>query len=531
MINNQLKITNIHGVTASSCSNADLIFQKTGDKNIYEIVIDDLMLVKYSDDVEFMNKVKSLPLDKKRLAILLSMSNDHYSWDKLREKITGNRVSKLEHLKDLVKMFRDFIKVADVERKLLGEVMSPMDELARPMVDLVEKFNTDFWKTPKKVLDSSAGIGTFLIICAAKFMNGLKNYPGLEDPEVRFKYIIENCLYYGELQSRNAFLWLCAIDPYDEYDTNTYFGSFLTDENGNDEFNKHMKNVWKVDNFDLIIQNPPYQILKETAKNKESKNPKTQPIWHLFVQKSLSILKESGYMVMVHPGGWRDMNGVFKETQNILKSKKILELRIFPFKTGLDIFKAKTNFDYYILKNEENSGTITEIQCENGVIERFNLLDLDYIPGENIKLIQSITSKNEETVNFLHSYSAYEPRKNFISKEKSDINKHPVVYMVSYKNVPTFIYSSINDRGHFGLPKVIWASGSSGVIIDYKGEYGLSPFSAAIVDDIENLENIKKALESERFIKDVMLFKNGLGHKYNNKVISKLKKDFWKDFI
>lgn len=102
--------------------------------------------------------------------------------------------------------------------------------------------------------------------------------------------------------------------------------------------------------------------------------------------------------------------------------------------------------------------------------------------------------------------------------------------MVSFKNEPSFWYSSIN-KGHFGNKKVIWANGSSGVIIDNNGEYGLTQFSRAIVDDVENLYNIKKALESEKFIKEVMLFKNGLGHKYNNKVISMLKKDFWKEFI
>ena len=108
--------------------------------------------------------------------------------------------------------------------------------------------------------------------------------------------------------------------------------------------------------------------------------------------------------------------------------------------------------------------------------------------------------------------------------------------MVSYKDVPTFTYSNVNrfkgeHRGHFGFSKVIWAQGSSGVIIDKNGEFGMSEFSAAIFDDVENLENIKKALQSEKFIKDVMLFKNGLGNKYNNKVISMLKKDFWKEFI
>lgn len=68
-------------------------------------------------DTDLINYIKSLPLHKKRLAILSIMDDDQYSWDKLREKITGNKVSKIDHLKDLVKMFREFIKVAEVERK------------------------------------------------------------------------------------------------------------------------------------------------------------------------------------------------------------------------------------------------------------------------------------------------------------------------------------------------------------------------------------------------------------------------------
>lgn len=514
------------------------IYQTFKDGDDFEHIIDNYIIETHSDDTQKGEYLLSLPKREKRLKALSLRTKDLYEWKTLIDKITGSRVSNVDHLKQIIADFREFIKRAKVEDKLFGEVMTPLDELARPMVDLVEKYDLEFWKTPKKVLDSSAGIGTFLIICAAKFMNGLKNYPGLEDPDVRFKFIVENCLYYGELQSGNAALWLSVIDPYDEYKTNTFWGSFLSDKDGkynsdlNGVFDKHMKEVWTVDKFDLIIQNPPYSYLKETDKNKSSKNPKTQPMWQFFVQKSLKLLKEGGYMVMVHPGGWRDLDGVFKETQNLLKEKSILELHMFPFKSGLEVFGAKTNFDYYILKNKENKGCITEIHCENGSIERLNLLELDYIPGENINTIKNIFYVNkDDKVNFLHSYSAYEPRKIFMSKVENNSNLYPCVYMVSYKNIPTFLYSSRNDRGHFGQPKVIWASGSSGVIVDYKGEYGLTPFSAAIVDDVENLDNIKKALESEKFIKEVMLFKNGLGHKYNNKVISMLKKDFWKDFI
>lgn len=522
MLINQLEITNINGSTASTCSNVDLIYQKTGDKNIYEVVIDDLMLVKYSQDIEFINRVRSLPLDKKRLAILLSMNNDHYSWDKLREKITGNRVSKLEHLKDLIKMFRDFIKVAEVERKTHGEVMTPMDELARPMVDLVEKYDSEFWKNPNhKVLDSSAGIGTFLIICAAKFMNGLKNHPGLEDPEIRFKHIIENCLYYGELQSRNAFLWLCAIDPYDEYKTNTYFGSFL-----DDNFDKHMKDVWRVDKFDLIIQNPPYQVQQEGF-------TKTQPIWNLFVEKSIKILNDNKYMVMIHPNGWRNIDGVFKKIQNIIKERQLLEIKIFSDVQALKYFGASIFFDYYILKNKQGEKVKTKITTPNDETFFSDINRLEFLPDGNIDDIEKLIAKDgEETVNIIHSFSAYETRKSFISEKMTDDFIYPCISNVYRSEEPKFVYSSINTRGHFGVPKLVCGMASSGTnfFVDRNGDYGLTQFSFAIVDNPELLDDIKTAMKSKDFQKIIQSIPNN-SSAINFKILKTFKKDFWKNFI
>ena len=61
-------------------------------------------------------------------------------------------------------------------------------------------------------------------------------------------------------------------------------------------------------------------------------------------------------------------------------------------------------------------------------------------------------------------------------------------------------------------------------------EYGLTQYAYAIADDPENLENIAKALASEKMKKlmSCNLFKNGI---YEEKIIKMFKKDFWKDFV
>ena len=128
------------------------------------------------------------------------------------------------------------------------------------------------------------------------------------------------------------------------------------------------------------------------------------------------------------------------------------------------------------------------------------------------------------------SDSKYHTQKEYMVKQKSKEDNLSCAYMVDYIDNPTFWYTNI-DKGHFNIPKIIWGNGSTGIIIDYKGEYGLTQFCYAIVDDISNLESIKKAMKSDKFIKDVMLFKNGLGDKYNRKIISLFRKDFWKEFI
>jgi hypothetical protein len=118
-----------------------------------------------------------------------------------------------------------------------------------------------------------------------------------------------------------------------------------------------------------------------------------------------------------------------------------------------------------------------------------------------------------------------------MSKTQDNEYQHPCVYTITQKDGMKFYYSSLNDKGHFGIPKVIWSNGlGTYPIIDEDGQYGLMEYSFGISDDISNLENIKLALQSKRFL-ELMGYVKYTNNKYDSKIISTFKKDFWKEFV
>ena len=450
-----------------------------------------------------------------------------------------NKVSSATYIKQVVKMLREYVQVAETNIKTMGEVMTPI-ELVEEMLDTLPK---DVWSNPNlKWLDPCAGVGVFECVVVERLMKGLKTFQ--PDEELRYKHIMENMIYICELQSKNVFLYMCAFDLTSTL--NIYNGSFL-----DEGFDKHTKEVWGIDKFDVIVMNPPYQKLKEG-------NKKSQPLWHLFVEKTLNMLVENGYLVAVHPSGWRNVDGAFKNTQNLLKERQMQYLNINNYKKGFETFGAKTDFDYYCVRNILNTKSLTKIVDIDEKVVRIDISNLPFIPKCNIQEVLSLVAKDgeekvnalysrsaygndkphmrkegEEKVSVLHSFSSYETRKDYVSKEKNDEFKYPCVYTVGSPdkgNKPTFLYSKIRKE-HFGIKKVIFANGATGVFVDETGEFGLTQFATGIIDDVENLECIKKALLNEYFIKNIMGYRNSLGNNIIEKLLLFFRKDFWKEFI
>jgi len=373
-----------------------------------------------------------------------------------------------------------------------GEVFTPV-ELVKEMLD---KIPEEVWRNPESVfLDPCMGKGTFLI------------------------EIVSRLIYIYGYTERDAKSRVYGYDVRVKYVNHLQRRGFV-----NVRHKDFLSEIFKM-KFDAIVGNPPYQ--KRVGPNK------TEALWNKFVKKIFTVSKQGGYLALVHPSGWRNIDGNFKEIQNLLKSKLMIYLKMYSDKQGMKIFKASIIFDWYIVKNIENIEINTEIICWDGKTHFLDIRKMEFIPNGNFEEIFSKLAKDEdEKVEIIFSYSDYETRKSHMSKLQNEEFQFPCVCNVAKNETFTLMFSNTRDNGHFGIPKLICGSASSGTnfLIDQNGSYGITQFSFGIVESPENLNNLKLALKSSKFQNFQKNIPN-YSQSINYKILSKFKKDFWKEFI
>ena len=191
-------------------------------------------------------------------------------------------------------------------------------------------------------------------------MKGLEEWEPNE--EKRYKHIVENQIYVSEIQPKNMFLYLCLIDPYDEYDLNIYCGSSL-----DDGFKKHMKEVWKKETFDYSIGNPPFN----------------QMIDMKFVKLSYEI---TDAICIVHPSTWlldeKGKQRAFTETKNLV-GKHLESIELFNGNKIFNIALFVPCVITYIDKNKKSKG----IHC----VDKINDVQLIY---DDIHQINKYSNKD-----------------------------------------------------------------------------------------------------------------------------------------
>lgn len=493
-------------------------FELSGDKNIFEEVIDRMMMDGFHPEVK--DVILNMSTLQKRLVILSLLEKDRNLFLKIKDIIESNIFDKKEHITEIVKMLREYVKVSPTERRKFGEVMTPTNLIT----DILNKLPKEVWSNPNlKWLDACNGVGPFMCLVIYGLMKGLEKWQ--PNSELRYKHIIENMIYSGEIQPSNVFLYLCAVDPKDEYKTNVFCGDFLSQS-----FDDHMKTVWKIDKLDVILGNPPYDSPQE-AKGKRGGGV---TLWDKFVIKYTNILKDNGYLALVHPTLWRkpqSERSSSREVNQLMMNKQIHYLEMHDTSDGLKTFNAGTRYDFYVMENcPIYKNTI--INGEDRKDVEVDLRNYDFIPNYNLELFDKIVAKNgDKKCPIIFNVSNYETRKNWVSDKKDENFKYTLIHSTP-KSGTRYMYSLRNDNGHFGIPKIIFGeSGIGDVIIDMRGDFGMTQGSMAIhVSSLEEADNIKKALLSNKFSEflKTVLWSN---FRIDWRLFTYIKKDFWKEFI
>jgi hypothetical protein len=159
--------------------------------------------------------------------------------------------------------------------------------------------------------------------------------------------IVEECLYFSEISPINVYINRLLLDNDGNFKLNVHTG---------DTLELDISEKWGLQGFDLVVGNPPYN------KSQENKGKKGggDLLWNKFVNTSLNQwLLPSGYLVFVHPSGWRKPESQRSKYRNMFslmtKENQMLALNIHGTQDGMKTFGCGTRYDWYLIQRIPSS--------------------------------------------------------------------------------------------------------------------------------------------------------------------------------
>ena len=301
---------------------------------------------------------------------------------------------------DLKNYYDENLNKDDSLVKTSNDVPTPIDCVE----EMINTIPEDFWKNSSiKILDPCCGCGNFFLAIYFKLLK----YHSAE-------HIISNMLYFNDLNTDR----LNVVKLVFGIRSNITEKDFLV-------FDEDTK-------FDLIVANPPYAKLLPNGK-RASKN---HNMIGSFINKSLKILKEKGYLLYITPDNWMsfaDRNTLIKT----LTSLQIIHINIHSAKKKY-FKKVGSSFTWYLIENTPSykdivvEGTWKNKEYKSTVKSE----ERRFIPLFYNKLIQSIINKTIDKANDkfevltssdLHKYT----KKKLISKDKDEEHKYKLIHTPS----------------------------------------------------------------------------------------------------
>lgn len=419
------------------------------------------------------------------------------------------------------KLLDEILLVHKNEKKMNAEIATPKEL----RVQMVDKVPESFWKNPShKVLESSVGKIGFLNEIIDKFMVGLESV--IPYANERYKHIVEKCVYFSDKNQCNIHIVKAILDPENAYKLNVNVGDTVDDDM---KFFNGLGEALPPNDFDLVIQNPPYN---DSSGNKGANHT----LWDKFTVKAIeSWLKPGGYLVAVHPGNWRQGNS---EVFPLFKEKQLHYLEIHNSTDGQKTFKCGTSYDWYLLENTPRCKK-TIVVGEDGARSEIDMGEWTFLPNMMHEYIKGlITDDVTNRLDITRDRSVYgtDNKKGLVSKEKTDKYCYPLINSIKKDGSIDFRYTCDDTKAgkgqlpQFGRTKFIFCNGA-GCYKDMTGDIGFTEWGFAIYDTPENVEKIEIAFKTKEFTNIINALKIVPSQKCNPEVMKLFKKDFWKDLL
>jgi hypothetical protein len=310
-------------------------------------------------------------------------------------------------------------------------------------------------------------------------------------------------IYVCEIQPKNMFLFHTAFDREDDYELNTYFGSFL--DKG---FDEHMINVWGVEKFDIIIGNPPYQEEGSEGDNK---------YYLSFSKKSTLLLNDCGCLLFLTPKSI--LNNITRVSKNRTFFNKFYNLKFVSVDCPSKYFKVGSTFVYFLLTNEDYQN-LTKIhfinQDGNEEVVSVKLEEGQMIPSTptqtDFNILKKLTSVDNNfdfkymkkingntTIRFRYTTKSLKFTSKHVSITQDDIFCFPVIHKINKKNpYPGQLCYSSEELKDWDKPKVtICRTGYLSPSFD-NGEHGITDnMTYCLVENEIEAGNLIFLLESK----------------------------------
>lgn len=417
------------------------------------------------------------------------------------------------------------LSVRKTEKDQFGEVFTPL-KIINAMLDQLPE---EIWSEPtKKWLDPAAGFGNFLMVVYSRLMNGLSDV--IPDPNERSAHIIRNMLYMVEYNETSC----QRIREIFGSTMNLCCSSFL-DQNG-----PIFTDGGTTNQFDVIVGNPPFNA----DQTHEGKKGGGSILWDKFVKKSLDtpLLKPDAYLLFVHPALWRKPPSDRAMTLFDMMTHRnhMIYLEIHSKPDGKRDFNVQTRYDFYLIQKRRPAPGVdmTQVKDQIGSMHTIDLSRWQFLPNHSFELIEPLLTEKPQPHSVIFSRTQYGTDKPCVG-ETNQPGSIPLIHSTP-RDGPRILWSSLSKEScpgcvpMIGVPKVIFGeSGIHNVIIDLKGEYGITQCAIAlkIPTPIETEGLLmKQALESEAFarILNAMSFSN---FRIDWRMFLYFKPDFYKDVL